>query len=266
MRPLGRQRPWDPVERRVRVAGTIGSSARADPRRLDRHAALSRPPTGGDACPGVAVFDLDNTLVDRQRAFLQWAESFVRARRLGDGALDVLWTLDADGQATREEMFGAARRALGLADSVDELIAQYRTTYASFFTPDPAVSEALGALRARGWGVGVATNGPTTQWEKLDNAGLRGLLDACGVSEDLGVSKPDPEIFRRVLDGCLRGRRLEGPRFMVGDAPVADIAGGTAAQLRTIWMSRGRTWVEKAYRPEAIVDTVAAAVEYMLTA
>ena len=42
----------------------------------------------------LALFDLDDTLVDRRRAFRAWAEEFVTARELDDSALRVAETAD----------------------------------------------------------------------------------------------------------------------------------------------------------------------------
>jgi FMN phosphatase YigB (HAD superfamily) len=213
---------------------------------------------------GVVLFDLDHTLVDRRTAFLAWAERFAEERGLGAEAVQVLVALDADGTATREEVFGGARRALGLPDEVDELIAAYRRTYFEHFTPDPAVSAALSNLKAAGWRVGVATNGPPSQRHKLERAGLADLVDGCCISEEVGVAKPDRLMFEAAISLCAphAGQRPTG--YMVGDHPVTDIAGARTAGLKTVWMRRGRTWDASTPPPDATVDSVAEAVDLVL--
>ena len=44
----------------------------------------------------LALFDLDDTLVDRGRAFQAWAEEFVIRQGLDDAALTFLYAIDAE--------------------------------------------------------------------------------------------------------------------------------------------------------------------------
>ena len=54
------------------------------------------------------------------------------------------------------------------------------------------------------------------------------------MSEEAGVSKPDPRIFRIALErlGCAAGEAV-----MVGDSWSADIVGARAAGIRAIWFN-----------------------------
>ena len=212
----------------------------------------------------LALFDLDNTLVDRQAVFYRWAESFVSRRGLGKGAISLLCELDDDGFAPREVVFEATRQRWGLHESVEELVGEYRATYLTFYTPDPAVIGALDRLRQAEWRVGVVTNGPTTQHAKLELAGLGDLVDACCVSDEVGAAKPDRRIFEQAVLRCAGGGRPATSIVMVGDAPGADIGGGRAMGFRTIWMHRGRTWPLTDYLPDMSVASVAEAVDNLL--
>ena len=60
------------------------------------------------------LFDLDNTLFDRNAAFKNWAASFAESRGLERPAVDMLCEADDDGFASRETLFGAARDQLKL--------------------------------------------------------------------------------------------------------------------------------------------------------
>jgi FMN phosphatase YigB (HAD superfamily) len=214
--------------------------------------------------PGVVLFDLDNTLVDRQSAYKRWARSFATTRGLDATAVDLLCELDADGLASRRDVFGPLREVFHLADSVDELIDMYRATYVSFYGPESLVLKSLRDLRTRGWKIGVATNGPPSQREKLELTHISQLIDGCCISEELGVAKPDRRMFDAAILSCTSGEGSCGPAIMVGDNPVADIAGGKAAGLQTIWLHRGRTWDRADALPDAIVGSVIEAVEYIL--
>lgn len=69
----------------------------------------------------------------------------------------------------------------------------------------------------------------------LEAAGLRRHLDAIVVSDAVGIRKPRPEIFRRVLDEL--GVAPEAT-LHVGDNLSADVAGASAIGIRTVWITR----------------------------
>ncbi len=175
---------------------------------------------------GLALFDLDNTLVDRQAAFGRWAHEFVRRHALPQEALDELATLDDNGFAPRERVFEGIAERFAIADSVEALIAAYRVDYPKYFHPDPEVNQALGRLRSQDWSIGVVTNGPPSQRVKLERAGLLEEMDGICISDEVGVAKPDPWIFEEAQRRCLGHVPREGPRWMVGDTPRPDILGG----------------------------------------
>lgn len=205
---------------------------------------------------GVVLFDLDNTLADREAAFRRWAQSFAREHDLDGSCVEFLCTGDGDGYVPRDELFAALRDQYGITTSVEELVARYRANYPTHFEAEPDVRAALTALRADGWKVGIVTNGPTSQHAKIASLGLADLLDGVCVSADVGIEKPDRRIFDLAARRC--AAPLEG--WMVGDSPDTDIAGGRAAGLRTVWLDHGRRWERSDLAPDAIVTTIADAV------
>src|SRR5262245_32204716 len=64
-----------------------------------------RSPPGCADMQRLALFDLDDTLVDRRRAFRAWAEGFVTARELDDSALSFLLTADAHHSGPLDRFF-----------------------------------------------------------------------------------------------------------------------------------------------------------------
>jgi HAD superfamily hydrolase (TIGR01549 family) len=214
--------------------------------------------------PALALFDLDNTLVDRQAAHRRWAESFAARYGLGEKGVAWLCEADNDGFARREVVFAGVRERFGLAEPVANLVGTYRDEYPTFFAPDPQVSEALVRLRHGGWRIGVVTNGPASQHVKMERAGLAGLVDACCVSDEVGVAKPDRQIFEEAIERCGGRPGDPGRAWMVGDAPGPDIGGARGVGLSTVWLHRGRRWTEPGYRPDVVVATVAQAVAVLL--
>jgi HAD superfamily hydrolase (TIGR01549 family) len=213
-----------------------------------------------DRAARLALFDLDNTLLDRERAFGLWTQDFLAAHGLDPTAVPVIERADADGYADREQFFRAVREALGITTPLDELLADYHVRYPSKYAAAPGTVDALRSLRRAGWKVGVVTNGPPSQLAKLAAAGVEDEFDAVCVSSLVGAHKPDPAIFAEAARCC--GMPLDG--WMVGDSPEADIAGGSAVGLRTIWMHRGREWSLTDCSPEFSASTIAEAVGIIL--
>ncbi|HEY5108941.1 MAG TPA: HAD family hydrolase [Acidimicrobiales bacterium] len=208
----------------------------------------------------VALFDLDNTLLDREAAFARWARSFCESNGLPDDAHAWLVAVDDDGLRPREELFAGVRIRFDLAAPVDELVDAYHRDYpASFTFPDDS-RNALRRLRSAGWKVAVVTNGPKSQERKLEVTQLGDEVDAVCVSALVESWKPDIGIFEEAARRC--GVDLEG--WMVGDSGPADIRGGQRVGLRTIWIHRGRSWDLGGPGPDAQVSDVPAAVRIIL--
>lgn len=208
----------------------------------------------------VVLFDLDNTLVDRVAAFGRWARVFTEAWELPEGAAAYLVSADDDGMRPKEEMFADVRSTFGLTASVDDLVERYAIDYPAAYTFPDSSRDALRRLRSAGWKVGVVTNGPRFQERKLEVTGLGDEVDAVCVSALVGSWKPDSGIFIEAARRC--GTDLDG--WMVGDSGSADIRGGQAVGLRTIWFPRGRTWDLGDPGPDARADSVVEATEIIL--
>jgi putative hydrolase of the HAD superfamily len=91
-------------------------------------------------------------------------------------------------------------------------------------------------LRAAGVTTGLLTNGPSwMQRRKVELLGLEAELDAIGISEELGASKPDPAAFTATLE--LMGS-APADTVMVGDHLDWDVRGALAAGMRgAVWVA-----------------------------
>ncbi len=187
---------------------------------------------GVERMPRLACFDLDNTLIDRDGAFLRWARWWADSAGLGEAGVEWLVAHDNGGFRPRAELFELARVRFGLAASVDELVASYDEEHPLFAWVEQPVLDGLADLRAAGWRIAVVTNGGTVQQNlKLEYTQIADVIDYACVSETVGVRKPDRRIFE--LAAHQTGTTLTDG-WMVGDHPSHDIAGGIAAGLRTI--------------------------------
>jgi HAD superfamily hydrolase (TIGR01509 family) len=83
----------------------------------------------------------------------------------------------------------------------------------------------------------VTNNLLEEQREKLRFLGLSELVDDLVTSEEIGVAKPDPAIFRAALE-----RSGADPRATVvfGDSYGSDVLGAQRAGLPVVWFNRFR--------------------------
>ena len=209
----------------------------------------------------LVLFDLDNTLLDRDAAFKVWATEFVRENQLAPDSLATIIRIDVDGSTPRRILFEETKELFGIASEVEVLLARYYVEYPACYTVSDDVVRALRRLHSRGYKLGVVTNGPPSQLRKLEVTNLIDEFDAVCISEVVGVRKPDAAIFEEAARRC--SLPLSG--WMIGDSQIADIAGGHAVGLRTIWMTRGRTWESSVPRPDGMALTIPDAVDIVIS-
>ncbi|GII79096.1 hypothetical protein Sru01_40780 [Sphaerisporangium rufum] len=209
----------------------------------------------------IALFDLDNTLVDLDEAFRRWAEEFAGEHRLGSETIDWLVALDRAGFPHRELFFAKVRERYTLPHPAWELWRQYRRRMPQLVRCRPEVLEGLAELRKSGWRVAIVTNGTAdNQLGKIQQTGLAEAVDAYALSGIEGVRKPNAALFQIAAQRC--GTTLAGGGWMVGDNLTADIAGGRAAGLRTIWIDRG-LWPGGDHQADHVVKDVLQAMEIL---
>jgi FMN phosphatase YigB (HAD superfamily) len=207
--------------------------------------------------------DLDDTLVDRGRIFDLWSDDFVKAHGLSPWTRTWLTRLDDGGITPREQFWGAIKARVGLRQSVQLLMADWAIDFPSRYRCDHGVLDGLADARDRGWALAVVTNGDAdVQGRKIVAAGLDVAVDSVCISGAEGFRKPDQRIF--ALAAKRAGAQLTSG-WMVGDNPQADIAGGRDAGLRTVWLSRGRTWPIVEFEPDHQAANPAAAIQLVIS-
>lgn len=229
---------------------------------------MTRPPNDADR-PGAVVravlFDLDDTLFDHQycaQAALETVHCghdgfqsipFAEFRRrhaelLEDLHQEVMFgRLDID--TAREERFRRLFLGAGITPSdevVREIAAGYRRSYVQARRSVSGAAALLARVRERATVVIVSNNILDEQQQKLRQCGLDALIDDLVVSEEVGVSKPDPKIFEVALE---RAGATKEEAVMFGDSWSADITGARRAGMRAIWFNR-----HGAARPEPAAD------------
>jgi HAD superfamily hydrolase (TIGR01509 family) len=200
------------------------------------------------------LFDLDDTLFDRQRAQLMVLD--VIAREFSDvfAGVDRQAMVDAfleSDRITLLELYGdipmvknvRIRRAqvfldlLGLDEAYADAIAElYVAAYPRSNAPIDGAVAVVEALAPK-FQLGIVSNGaPDVQYRKLETLGLRQWFECIVLSEELGIRKPDPRIFWHATG--LLGREPE-ECLCVGNSYAADIVGGKKAGVRVCWFNPG---------------------------
>jgi putative hydrolase of the HAD superfamily len=192
-------------------------------------------------------FDLDGTLFDHRGAARAAATRFVESMGLvaTTTTLDAWFSAEAEqferwrsGQISfseqRRQRLRAVLRPLGADlppddDALDRLFERYLRSYRASWRAFPGSASLLYELRARGYRLGLLTDGTEEQQlDKLARTGLDGAFDAVCISERIGFQKPDERAFLTLaseLDvdsaDCL----------FVGDDAERDIAGARSVGM-----------------------------------
>jgi putative hydrolase of the HAD superfamily len=166
-------------------------------------------------------------------------------RRIGISFSECLYWRDAEPASLRDRLPAfrreAFRRALLDVGVDDESLAEaladffYRERRRRFANVD-GVDDTLRELKQTHV-LALVTNGASSiQREKLAASRLEPYFDAVIVSGELGVGKPEPEIFHHALAQITHDG---SPAVMVGDSFPRDVEGALAAGLRAVWIGDG---------------------------
>jgi putative hydrolase of the HAD superfamily len=200
-------------------------------------------------------FDLDNTLADREAAFSRWATAFAAQHGIDGPGARWLIAEDQDGSRRREEYFAAVKGHFSLTPPVEDLLNSYRANYPRCYRRERLSVAAITRLRLLGCKVAVVTNGEPSQADKIERIGIAEIVDAVCISSVVGARKPETAIFAEAARKC----EVPLSGWMIGDSPDADIRGGKASGLSTIWLRRGRQWSLSDLGPDFSVSSVAEA-------
>ena len=157
----------------------------------------------------------------------------------------------------RSQIWEEALAQVGIHDG--ELAVQCTERYteyrAGFLTLLPGARELLEALRERGCKLGIVSNGfASTHHRKIDVLGLRPLVDAIFLADEMGMVKPDPRCF---TFACRTLGSEPRRTAMVGDRYDRDVIGAHAAGLFSVLFDLHAIPVPpEAPTPDAVVKTL----------
>ena len=197
------------------------------------------------------IFDVDDTLFDRDRAQREILRTMVREHpeifREIDEELAAGAFLESD-RLTFEEFKTANpietsrfKRSktflnmLGLSEEHSDMITHiYVNAYPLINVPvEGAVSLVKNLFRQ--FSLGVVSNGfPDVQYKKLETLGIKHFFGCIILSGELGIKKPDPRIFWEAAN--ILGHEPEECLY-VGDAYESDVIGANMARMKSCWLN-----------------------------
>lgn len=198
--------------------------------------------SGADGARAV-IFDFDDTLQDRVSAFLDVARCLLKRHMSAQDAdareayAGQMLVENNGGYVNYQTFFHNLVAAWPFDEGVtgEQVKWEYRRLFPLYSRLFEETVDVLKTLRQRGYRLGVITNGSSLmQNRKIDVTALRPYLDLVLVSDDEGVCKPNPELFRRAAD-----RLCAAPEncVFVGDHPINDIQGARSAGMQAIFVN-----------------------------
>ena len=158
-----------------------------------------------------------------------------------------LWTLYGRGEVTKEKLhferfyrpierleFSAERKA----EMAHEMGAEFLRLTNKYFSVLPGADGVVRELAKR-YPLTIISNGfKEVQYYKFAHSGLADCFAHTIISEEVGINKPQPEIFRIALQ--MNGVTAD-EAVMIGDSYSSDIQGAKNAGIDQIWLHEGAT-------------------------
>ncbi len=189
--------------------------------------------------PNIILFDLDQTLLDRNTSlikFVEWQVNFFQlvSQQNKQNFIARFIELDNNGNVWKDLVYSQLIEEFNIqAFSVDFLLESYVNDFNKFCSSFESVPETIKNLYNKGYKLGLVSNGKSPFQENNFYAlGLKEFFSTIIVSEAVGMRKPDRQIFEYACRelGCTPNECI-----FVGDNPKADIEGANNAGMKTIF-------------------------------
>lgn len=190
------------------------------------------------------IFDLDGTLMDRTKslkAFLddqyeRYHEYLMDVQR--DDYIHYFLEYDQQGYVKKDKVYRQLFDTLNINYlKPDDLLKDFNLMYPRFSFSYDDTLDTLRRLQARGYKLGIITNGNVEhQSYIIDALGFETLMTNIVISEQVGFRKPDPEIFRLMMESL--NEQPENCMF-VGDHPDNDVRASHNLGMISVYKDNG---------------------------
>lgn len=210
-----------------------------------------------------ALFDLDDTLIDRAAAYEKFFREFydqspdINGSTSWDDALEFFWSLSPNNATNpREAILEIQKRWPGVEGDPESHTHRYFSGVSSHVTPLPGAMQFVDDLNATRLPWGIVTNGSQYQHMKVENAGMKDRVTFVLATEIFGFNKPAPEVFHEAYRLLDRSEITYEEILFVGDNPYTDIIGAHAVGMKTAWIRLGRDYPSDAPAPDLVIEHV----------
>jgi putative hydrolase of the HAD superfamily len=192
------------------------------------------------------LYDLDDTLINRENAFLGFVENFYETFiNKSDYSYEEFSILmknvdkKTKWSTEKELLFDELRKSVQLSKDSKYYVDFFWNSVVESVDPDLRANSHLEKLNDLKIPWGVVTNGYSFQHQKLKKSGVGDLAPFYMVSGDFGCHKPCEEIYYAAAEKL--NLKCENILF-VGDTAETDIVGAQKVGMKTAWVTMGRDY------------------------
>lgn len=208
-------------------------------------------------------FDLDNTLVHRNKSISAYSEMF--SERYADSLISVnsediamvIFSQDNGGYLSETSPYSTIKDAVSnelhkrfihsKQVAVEDILEHWIQNFPQCAQPMSGANDLLVQLSEQGFHIGIISNGADkTRIATAETLGAFEYIKQLVSSEAAGMRKPDSGIFTTsanefgfTADQC----------WYIGDHPVNDIEGARKAGMQAIWLRGFHDWPEDIDKP-----------------
>jgi putative hydrolase of the HAD superfamily len=215
------------------------------------------------------LFDLDNTLTDRQGSIANYARQFAsdfsdQLEPIAPDELERIMQLgDGGGYRPKVDMFAELAAVLPWRTAITAAVISEHWYAVSPICMQARVAlyESLAAIKGRDISLGIITNGRTeVQKATISALCIGDFMDVVIVSEEAGIKKPAPEIFHMALAELDVSAATS---WYVGDHALNDVIGSSAAGLTGVWLNVDGDWPSPHPKPVFEIRTLPELIELL---
>ena len=184
------------------------------------------------------VFDLDNTLIDRNKAYQKWLASFLKFENDKSFNWRIILEKDNWGYTPRDFFYKWLIHHFSLDFTPDSLINKCANELHFYIGKDLKIVQLLKSM-SKNHQLFIATNGGVkNQMNKLKKSGLLEIIDNKNIfiSEKMKCKKPDKSFFNIIEKSFTNTQNT----VMIGDDPINDILGAKQNNWKTVWLKLNR--------------------------
>lgn len=213
------------------------------------------------------LIDVDNTLLDfdkcaeeaMERTFVKWNMQFSdRVFPVFRRVNDMLWQKIEKGTLDKPGLYKVRWQTIFDRLKIDKNGPEFENDFRLIFSECRQVVDGAYELLeylSEKYTVCAASNASAwQQYKRLKNADMMKYISHIFISEELGAPKPEKKFF----DACLErlGNIPKEQAVLIGDSLSADINGGAAYGLKTIWFNYDKLPVTADIKADHIVYTL----------